>query len=81
MKRLTVGFWVVTVALETYGTMHAMSAKAQANGKPFWRVLFSGQEFFIWHGAPGWYYPVLIGTTVFTGALTAVYVFSREQRT
>ncbi|MFF0266693.1 hypothetical protein [Kribbella sp. NPDC004536] len=78
MKRLTVGFWIVAVALESYGTMHAMSDKARAAGKPFWRVLFSGQEFFIWHSAPGWYYPVLIGLTVFTGALTAVYVFSRD---
>ena len=78
MKRLTVGFWMAAVALESYGTMHAMSATADATGKPFWRVLFSGQEIFIWHSAPAWYYPVLIGLTVFTGALTAVYVFSRD---
>jgi len=42
------------------------------------RVFFSGQENFVWHSAPGWYYPVWITLTVITVALTAWYFFSRD---
>ncbi|MFC6161289.1 hypothetical protein [Kribbella jiaozuonensis] len=78
MKALTGLLWVVTLATGFYGTVKGVSEKAHATGKSFWRVFFSGQENFIWHSAPGWYYPVLIALTVVTVAVTAWYFFSRD---
>jgi hypothetical protein len=70
VKALTGLLWLVTMATGLYGTAHAISEKSQATGRSVWRIVFSGQEFFLWHGAPGWYYPTLIALTVVTVAVS-----------
>ena len=78
MRRLMGPLWVATVVTGFYGTVRGVSEKAAETRKSFWRVFFSGQENFVWHSAPGWYYPVWITLTVITVALTAWYFFSRD---
>ena len=78
MRRLMGLLWVVTVVTGFYGTVRGVSEKAAETRKSFWRVFFSGQENFVWHSAPGWYYPVWITLTVVTVAVTAWYFFSRD---
>ena len=78
MQRLMGPLWVATVVTGFYGTVRGVAEKAGETGKSFWRVFFSGQENFVWHSAPGWYYPVWITLTVVTVAVTAWYFFSRD---
>jgi hypothetical protein len=84
VKVLTGLLWLATMATGLFGTAHAVS-ELHRSGTSMWRILFSGKEYYLWHGAPGWYYPTLTVLSVLAVFFTVRYVipwhsFSRGGR-
>ncbi|WP_427886286.1 hypothetical protein ACQHIV_26995 [Kribbella sp. GL6] len=78
MKRLVVTLWVVSIGASTYAYTRALVERSHATGKSQLHIfLTSGEELFIWHQAPGWFYPVLWPLSILTFALTIVYARRR----
>ncbi|GAA3145546.1 hypothetical protein JOF29_005591 [Kribbella aluminosa] len=58
MRRLAVVLWILAVGATTYAYTRALVERAHATGKSQLHVfLSSGDELFIWHHAPSWFYP------------------------
>ena len=76
MKVLMGFFWIAAMATNTYGAVHAIPEESRETGRSVWRILISGEDLFIWHAAPGWYYPTLITLMALAFLTTIGYLVS-----